>query len=164
MHDGRAMNKLAVAVLAAALGITGCTDSDGGATDVGAAPLQASAGTLFGTAKSTESRLVDCRLAYESFAPSFASRPAATLSATFGQLGQGMAVSDGAFTLVVSTNAGAPYDAPLAQIFDDRSNTELSHDAQPHGGGNLLDIDAQIAPNELDGVVFDHLHASCSLR
>jgi len=158
------MNKLAVALLAAALGITGCTDSDGRATEVGAAPLQASAGTLFGTAKSTESRLLDCQLAYESFAPSFASRPAATLSATFGQLGHGVALSDGAFTLVVSTNAGAPYDAPLAQIFDDRSNTELSRDAQPHGGGNLLDIGAQIAPVELDGVVFDHLHAFCSLR
>src|SRR5262245_24804666 len=116
------MNKLSLALVAAALGITGCTDSDDGATEVGAAPLQAPAGTLFGTAKTTESRLVDCHLAYESFAPSFASRPAATLSATFAQLGQGMAVSDGAFTLVVSTRAGAPYDAPLAQIFDEHSN------------------------------------------
>ena len=158
------MNKLSVAVLAAALGITGCTDSDGGVAEVSAAPLQAPAGTLFGSAKSTESRLLDCQLAYESSAPSFASRPAATLSATFGQLGHGVAVSDGAFTLVVSTNAGAPYDAPLAQIFDERSNIELSHDAQPHGGGNLLDIGARIAPVELDGIVFDHLRAFCSIR
>lgn len=158
------MPKLSHVLLAAALGITGCvSDSDSGAVQVGAAPLQTASATQFGAAKSTEARLLDCQLAYESFSPSFASRTAATLTSTFGQLDHGVAMSDGAFTLVVSTSAGAPYGLPLAaQIFDDRSNIELSYDAPARGDAYVFDLGARIAPVELDGVVFDHLRAHCS--
>jgi hypothetical protein len=166
------MSKLSL-ILLAPLAITACADAanpDGGSAQIGGAPQQVETGTLPGAAKSTDTRLLNCHLEYESFAPSFTVKTAGTFETTFGQVeNQGASASDGAYSLVVSTNPKPPYNLSfIIQIFDDARGTELSYVVlpRPHvGGAFLFEIGAGIpAVTQPDGTVFDHMRAYCSIR
>ena len=170
------MSKLSLTLLAPALALLGCADAtnpDEGSAQIGGAPQQVETGTLPGTtstAKSTDPRLLNCQLEYESFAPTFTVKTAGMFETTFGQVeNQGASASDGAYSLVVSTNPKPPYNLSfIIQIFDDARGTELSYVVlpRPHvGGAFLFEIGAGIpAVTQPDGTVFDHMRAYCSIR
>ncbi|HEY6176528.1 MAG TPA: hypothetical protein VIX73_18860 [Kofleriaceae bacterium] len=168
------MHKLSLTLLTT-LAFAACADAgnpDGGSAQIGGAPQQVETGTLPGaaTAKSTDARLLNCQLEYESFAPAFVARTAASFETTFGNVeNQGASASDGSYSLVVSTNPKPPYNLSfIIQIFDDLRGTELSYVVlpRPHvGGAFLFEIGAGIpAVTASDGTVFDHMRAYCSIR
>ena len=167
------MSKLSL-TLFVALGIAGCADAgnpDGGSAQIGGAPQQVETGTIGGAAvKSTDARLLNCQLEYEAFAPAFVARTAASFESTFGQVeNQGASASDGAYSVVASTNPTPPYNLSfIVEIFNDTSNAELTYVVlpRPHvGGAFLFEIGAGIpAVTQPDGTVFDHMRAYCSIR
>jgi hypothetical protein len=167
-----AMSKLSLTLLTT-LAFAACADAgnpDGGSAQIGGAPQQVETGTLPGTAKSTDARLLNCQLEYESFAPTFTVKTAASFETTFGQVeNQGASASDSAYSLVVSTNPRPPYNLSfIIQIFDEARGAELSYVVlpRPHvGGAFLFEIGAAIpAVTQPDGTVFDHMRAYCSIR
>jgi hypothetical protein len=169
------MSKPSLALLVASLGLIGCADAvdaDHAGAQVGGAPQQVETGTLAGTttAKSTDSRLLNCQLEYEAFDPTFAVKTATSFENTFGQVeNTGVSVNDGAFGLVVSTNPNPPYNLSfIIQIFDVAKNAELSYIVlpRPHvGGAFLFELGAGIPSVTLsDGQAYDHLRAYCSIR
>ena len=165
------MSKLSLTLLAS-LALVACADAanpDGGSAQIGGAPQQVETGTLPGTAKSTDTRLLNCQLEYEQFDP-FTVKTAGSFETTFGQVeNQGASASDNAYSLVVSTNPKPPYNLSfIIQIFDIARGTELSYVVlpRPHvGGAFLFEIGAGIpAVTQPDGTVFDHMRAYCSIR
>jgi hypothetical protein len=162
-------------LLVASLGFTGCAnagDADSGSAEIGGATKQLESGTLGGAtaAKSTDPRLLNCQLEYETFAPAFAAKTATSFETTFGAVeNTGASATDGAFGVVVSTNPNPPYNLSfIIQIVDAVKNTELSYIVlpRPHvGGAFLFELGAGIPAVTLsDGNTYDHLRTYCSIR
>jgi hypothetical protein len=171
-----AMDKLTLTLLVASIGFAGCADAgdgDTGNAKIAGAPqqLEVQAGKIDGTAaKSTDLRLLNCQLEYEAFAPAFAVKPAASFEVTFGEVeNQGARASDGAFTLVASTNPHPPYNLSfVVQIVDEARKGSISYVVlpRPHVGGEFLfELGADIPPVTFpDGTTFDNLRGYCSIR
>lgn len=164
-----------IASLALAACTTSPSDEDSGAavTD-GNAEQQAPSGhgKSDGAGTSTDPRLVNCHLEYQSSAPTWATREAGTFEVTFGKIeNEYGAASDNAYTLLVSTNPTPPYNLSFyAGIWDARTNKQLSYVVlpRPHvGGAFLFELGAQIPAvtfPETGDQAFDAMRAYCSIR
>jgi hypothetical protein len=158
----------------AALGFSGCADAvDPGSAEVNGAPQQFDLQTGTLAAKSTDARLLNCHLEYETFSPTFIAAPAAFFETTFGQVENmgdtGFSASDGTFAITVGVNQHPKHNlAFTAQIDDVNTSANLSYIIlpRPHVGGEFLfELGAGIAPVTLaDGNSYDHLRAYCSIR
>ncbi len=174
------MNKLlSTTLLLTSITLAGCA---GGAGDAGDAELDGNAAQQLdlGGGKedsasrppSKDPRLLNCHLEYEAFTPGFAVRPAASFETTFGKVeNEGVSASDGAYTLVVTTNPRPPYNLSfIIQIIDESKQAGISYIVlpRPHVGGAFLfelgaEIPATTFPDE-GPQAFDHMRAYCSIR
>jgi hypothetical protein len=154
---------------------TDATDRDTGpAGDIASQPQfdTGSGKTDDATTHSTDARVLTCVLEYEAFTPSFAARPAATFSTTFGDVeNTGAKAGDGAYTLSAHTNKHPPYNLSFVlQIVDEARKGGISYIVlpRPHvGGAFLFELGADIAPVSFPDTgeqMFDNLRAYCSIR
>lgn len=121
---------------------------------------------------STDTRILNCQLEYEAFAPAFAVRPAASFETTFAKVeNEGVKAGDGGFTLSVHTNPHPPYNLSfIAQIVDESRKGGISYIVlpRPHvGGAFLFELGADIPPVSFPAEgpqQYDNLRAYCSIR
>jgi hypothetical protein len=125
------------------------------------------------TAKvANDARVLNCQLEYEAFAPTFVTRPAASLETRFDQVvASGVSASDGGYTLRVSTNPKPPYNLSfIVQIISVARGGSISYAVlpAPHvGGAFLFEIGADIPAvtfADTGTQSFDNLRAYCSIH
>jgi hypothetical protein len=168
----KTLSILASLVLAACTTSPADDDTGPAVTDGADQQLSSSHGKSDGAGTSTDPRLVNCHLEYQSSAPTWATRPAGTFDVTFGKIeNEGAWAGDGAFALSVTTNPTPPYNLSLqVGIWEAATSKQLSYIVlpRPHvGGAFLFELGAQIPAvtfPETGDQAFDTMRAYCSIR
>jgi len=153
---------------------TGCaTTPPGHAETTGNAPQQLAHGAGKGDGPtSTDPRLVNCQLEYESFAPAFNSQPAGSFDDTFAKIvNDGLVASDDKYRLDVVSNSEPPFNLSFIAQLSDATQHAIAYVVLPPpevGGAFLFELGGGIPAVTLpvDGGTqdFSFLRAYCSIR
>jgi hypothetical protein len=156
---------------------TGCTDTSqqGAAVTTGNAPQQLQHGSGKGDGPtSTDPRILNCQLEYESFAPTFASQLAGSFDDTFAKVvNDGLKAADDKFRLDVVTNPMPPFNLSfIAQLSDATTQEAIAYVVLPApevGDAFLFELGGKIPAVTLpvDGggtQDFGFLRSYCSIR
>ena len=115
------------------------------------------------------SRHFVCNLEYESFAPSFATMPAASFDEKQSVVNKtGAFAGDANYSVTISMNSAAPFNLVFNVFILDATGATVAYSVlpTPHTGGDyLFELGSKIAPITPDGATqsYDFMRAYCSL-
>jgi hypothetical protein len=164
------MNNLATVALAS-LTAAACTvePTDTGTAQVsGDAEQQLSQSAKADGPSSSDKRILNCQLEYESFTP-FATQPIDSFDKTIGQIvSGGVTATDGTYQLGISINPAPAYNLSFNVQLSTVATGEIESYVvlpSPHvGGAYLFELGTHIPAVTAGGGTFDYLRAYCSIR
>jgi len=154
-HVRQRMNKLAL-LLPLVLSVVACTDA-------------AESNDLDTDSATAGSRHFVCNLEYETFAPSFATMPAASFDEKQSVVNKtGASAGDANYSVAIAMNSAAPFNLVFNVFIQDATGATVAYNVlpTPHTGGDyLFELGSKIDPITPDGATqsFDFMRAYCSL-